>query len=103
MIRADTPCWFVYLIECADGRLYAGITNDLAARFAKHASGKGAAFMRMSKPLRYVAVRPFPSRGEAASAEAALKKLPRTDKLAWAAANPAGQGTSAKGVRGASG
>lgn len=80
--------WYVYLIECADGRLYAGITVDLAARFARHASGKGAAFMRMSKPVRYVAASACASRGEAARAEAALKKLKRTDKLAWAAANP---------------
>jgi putative endonuclease len=88
-MTADTPAaWFVYLIECENGRLYAGITNDLAARFAKHASGKGAAFMRMSPPLRYVASRACGSRGEAAQAEAALKKLTRRDKLAWAAANP---------------
>ena len=34
--------WFLYLLECRNGHYYAGITNDLDARFAVHLSGKGA-------------------------------------------------------------
>ena len=43
--------WFLYLIECADGSLYTGIATDVEARFAKHASGKGARYTRSRKPV----------------------------------------------------
>lgn len=85
--RRSEP-WFLYVIECDDARLYTGITNDLAARFDKHAKGKGAAFTRMNKPIRFVACRAYPSHSIAAKAEALLKKQDRTFKIAWAGANP---------------
>lgn len=81
--------WFLYVIECDDGRLYTGVTNDLVARFATHVSGKGAAFTRMNKPLRLLASRTYPSRSVALKAEALLKKQTREFKIAWLAANPA--------------
>jgi len=37
----DSP-WFVYVVRCADGALYTGITNQLQRRIAKHNSGKGS-------------------------------------------------------------
>lgn len=80
--------WFLYVIECDDGRLYSGITNDLAARFDKHSKGKGAAFTRMNKPMRFVACREYPSRSVAAKAEALLKKQDRAFKVAWVVVNP---------------
>lgn len=76
--------WFVYLLECRGGLLYTGITPDIAARFAKHRSGRGAAFTRINPPLRVLAGCACGSRSEAARAEAALKRLRRPDKLAWA-------------------
>lgn len=39
--------WLVYLIECADGSLYCGITNRPIARFAAHQQGKGARYTKM--------------------------------------------------------
>lgn len=80
--------WFVYVIECDDGRLYTGVTNNLIARFDVHASGKGAAFTRMNKPLRMLAGRVYPTRSVALKAEALLKKQAREIKIAWIAANP---------------
>lgn len=90
MANLSSPdgAWFLYLIECDDGRLYTGITNDLAARFEKHAKGKGAAFTRMNKPVRFVAARRYDSLSLAAKAEALLKKQERSFKLTWAVANP---------------
>ncbi|MDX2298217.1 MAG: GIY-YIG nuclease family protein, partial [Xanthomonadaceae bacterium] len=38
--------WFVYLLECRGGRLYTGITVDVARRFAQHVNGKGARYTR---------------------------------------------------------
>jgi putative endonuclease len=79
-----TQCWWVYLLVCRDGRTYAGIATDVAARFAAHSSGKGAKFTRSNPPVRVLGTRAFASKSEALKAEAALKKLDRTERLAWA-------------------
>ena len=78
--------WVLYLLECAGERLYAGITNDLAARFAAHRAGRGARFTRAFAPLRVVAACELPSRSDALKAEHALKRRPRAAKLAFLAA-----------------
>ena len=78
--------WVLYLVECAGARLYAGITNDLPARFAAHCAGRGARFTKAFAPLRVVAASALPSRSEALKAEYALKQQPRTGKLAFLAA-----------------
>lgn len=79
-----TQSWWLYLLLCRDGRTYFGITTDVAARFAVHASGKGAKFTRSNPPVRVLGARPFANKSEALKAEAALKKLDRTQRLAWA-------------------
>src|SRR5687767_13713974 len=79
-------CWWLYLLVCRDGRTYTGIATDVAARFAVHSSGKGAKFTRSNPPVRVLGTRAFASKSEALKAEAALKKLDRPQKLAWALA-----------------
>jgi len=81
----DEP-WVLYLLECAGERLYAGITNNLAARFAAHRAGRGARFTKAFAPLRVVAASQLPSRSAALKAEHALKRQPRAGKLAFLAA-----------------
>ena len=44
--------WFLYLIECADGSIYTGITVDVAARYAAHRNGNGARYTRSHAPVR---------------------------------------------------
>jgi len=78
--------WVLYLLECAGERLYAGITNDLAARFAAHCAGRGARFTKAFPPRRIVAASELPSRSLALKAEHALKRQPRGRKLAFLAA-----------------
>lgn len=75
--------WCVYLIECRNGAWYAGITNDLDARYAAHVAGKGARFTRANPPVRLLGSRPFADRSEASRAEWAVKRLPKAKKLAW--------------------
>ena len=77
-------CWWLYLLVCRDGRTYAGIATDVDARFAAHSSGKGAKFTRSNPPVRVLATRAYATKSEAMKAEAALKKLNRTQRLAWA-------------------
>jgi putative endonuclease len=75
--------WCVYLLECKNGAYYAGITNDLAARFLAHQTGKGAKYTRANPPLRILASKAYEDRSSASVAEAALKKLPRQKKLSF--------------------
>ena len=80
--------WYLYLLECRDGRTYAGIARDVEARFEQHASGKGARFTRANPPVRILGATLLSDRSEASKAEHALKKLNRTERLAWASAHP---------------
>lgn len=81
---ADRP-WFVYLLECRNGRLYTGITVDLAARFAQHRSGKGAMFTRLNTPARMLAACACASRSEALKLEVRVKRLAPEGKRRLAA------------------
>lgn len=86
--------WFVYLIECVDRSIYTGITNDVAARYAAHASGRGARYTRSHPPLRLLAAVPYPDRSAAARAEWAVKQLTAPRKRALAASAAAVDGVA---------
>jgi len=73
--------WCLYLLECKGGAYYAGITNDLEARFAAHKEGRGARYTRANPPLRILATKPYADRSAASIAEAQLKQIPRDGKL----------------------
>ena len=75
------PTWHLYLIECADGSYYAGITTDVARRFAQHLAGTGARYTRSHRPLRLLGSVVCDSRSAALKAEIALKKLPKPKKM----------------------
>jgi putative endonuclease len=75
--------WWLYLLECKGGSFYAGITNDLEARFKAHLEGKGAKYTRANPPLKILAQKSFPNRSEASVAEAQLKRLSKGKKLAF--------------------
>ena len=81
----SSSTWFIYLLECADGRIYCGITTDLEKRFNAHVSGKGAKFTRANKPERIIAAKPCWSRSEASKLERAIKRLTPPQKRATAA------------------
>ncbi len=74
--------WVVYLLRCGDGSLYAGATNDLARRVARHAAGKGGRYTRSRLPVVLVHEEPVRGRSAALRREAALKRLTRAQKLA---------------------
>ncbi|MGE9985648.1 GIY-YIG nuclease family protein [Desulfovibrio sp. SGI.169] len=74
--------WHVYLLECADGTLYCGITTDLARRLAQHnglAPG-GARYTKGRRPVRLLASRACPRKGAALRLECAVKARPRAEK-----------------------
>jgi len=75
--------WAVYLLHCAGGKSYIGISPAPHERFATHQSGKGAAFTRANPPQSLAAIAWFENRSTAASMEARLKALSRPAKLKW--------------------
>jgi putative endonuclease len=73
--------WQVYIILCSDASLYTGITNNLARRYTQHADRRGARYFRGRRPVEVVYLESGHSRGSASRREAAIKKLPRCDKI----------------------
>ena len=80
--RRSAPYW-LYLLECEGGVLYAGIALDVERRFFQHVFGRGARFTRARPPIRVLAAREYPSKGDALRAELQLKALPRAEKLSF--------------------
>lgn len=80
--RIDSLSWLVYLVECADGSLYCGVTNDLARRLAAHNAGKGARYTRGRAPVRLRWSEAAATRGDALRRERAVKRMARAAKLA---------------------
>ena len=77
----DTKQWFVYMLECADGSLYTGISNDLARRIESHNAGKGAKYTRSRLPVKLVYSEAAPDKSEALKKEIKMKQMSRKDKL----------------------
>lgn len=69
------------MLQCGDGSLYTGCTNDLERRLARHAAGRGAAYTRARLPVTLVFHEPADDRSAALRREAAIKKLARVEKL----------------------
>jgi putative endonuclease len=75
--------YYLYILQCADGTLYTGITTDLARRVAEHNSAKlGAKYTATRRPVKLAYSRKFKNRSLAAKAEAQIKKLKKSQKLA---------------------
>lgn len=82
--------WVVYVLRCADGTLYTGITTDVARRVAEHngEGGQGARYTRSRRPVTLAYMEPASNRATAARREAAIKRLDRSGKLALCADPP---------------
>jgi predicted GIY-YIG superfamily endonuclease len=75
----------LYILECADGTLYAGHTDDLDERMRQHDSGIAGSYTCTRRPLRLIHVQAFDSRYEALAMERKLKGWSRAKKLAYIA------------------
>ena len=72
---------YTYIVECADGTLYCGWTNDLEKRLLDHNDGKGAKYTRSRLPVKLVYFEEFDTKEEAMSREWHIKELSREEKL----------------------
>lgn len=73
--------WYVYILRCADGTLYTGMTDDVGRRAEVHNSGKGAKYTRGRRPVEVVYSEECESYSAALKREYAIKQLPRQEKL----------------------
>ena len=74
--------WLCYILRCADGTLYTGITNDLAKRLAAHDAGTAARYTRGRGPVRLAFVEACADKSAALKREMKIKGLSRANKLA---------------------
>jgi putative endonuclease len=72
--------WYCYIIECSDGTLYTGITNNVDARISKHNSGRGAKYTRSRLPVVLKWSKSFETKSEASKEEWRIKQLSRIEK-----------------------
>jgi putative endonuclease len=76
----------MYILECADGTLYTGVTTDMARRLSEHNEGsKGAKYTNARRPVKLVYEETCASRSEAQKREHIVRTLPRAGKLALVA------------------
>ncbi|MEO8333133.1 MAG: GIY-YIG nuclease family protein [Gallionella sp.] len=74
--------WCCYILRCADGTLYCGITNDIDKRLTAHNAGEGAKYTRGRSPVRLVWRETCAGKSAALKREMQIKSLSRAKKLA---------------------
>ncbi len=74
-------CWFVYILTCADGTYYTGITTDPVRRLKEHNGPKSTTkYTRVRQPVVMAYRESCGSRSEAAQREYSIKALTRAEK-----------------------
>lgn len=74
--------WFVYILECKEGSLYTGITNNLEKRIEAHNNGLGAKYTKARKPVILRYFEKVANKSLALKREYAIKQLSREKKVA---------------------
>ena len=74
--------WLIYILECRDGSLYCGITNNIEKRLKQH-KGEiigGAKYTHSHWPCKLVYEEKSVSRSDASKREAIIKKMSKVEK-----------------------
>jgi predicted GIY-YIG superfamily endonuclease len=80
MAQASVGSWFVYILRCADGSFYTGITKEVRRRFQQHNAGTASRYTRSRLPVRLVHQEAVLDQRAALKREAAIKALSRRQK-----------------------
>ncbi len=89
--------YHIYMLRCADGTLYTGVTTDIARRVEEHnTSPRAARYTRSRRPVELVYAEKAASRSAALVREAAIKRYTRATKEALA---QSGHATKKKGAK----
>jgi predicted GIY-YIG superfamily endonuclease len=73
--------WYIYILRCSDGSLYAGITKNIVRRFEQHNKGAASKYTRSRRPVKLVYLEPQRSQSLALKRELAIKAMTRKQKL----------------------
>jgi putative endonuclease len=77
--------YFVYMLECADGSYYTGITTDMTRRLREHnKSRRGAAYTRSRRPVRLIYSEEVKDRPKALKREYIIRNMTRSEKVTLA-------------------
>ena len=80
--RLEMPhFWTTYLVSCADGTWYCGVTKNLRKRIFTHNAGKGAKYTRSRTPVSFLAGRIHLTKSQAFKLEYKVKKTLRAMKI----------------------
>jgi len=74
--------WYVYILECKDGALYTGLTDNVERRFHEHTSGKGGIYTERNKPNELLYYEAFNNRVNAENRERQIKHWTKAKKKA---------------------
>ena len=77
--------FYAYLLRCADGKYYAGHTDNLEKRMAEHQSGSIPSYTQMRRPVELCWSESFQTRDEARTIERQIKGWTRAKKEALTA------------------
>lgn len=69
------------MVECSDGTIYTGISNNVSKRISDHNKGNGAKYTRSRLPVELKWSKLCDNRSEASKEEYRIKKLTRKQKL----------------------
>jgi putative endonuclease len=73
--------WHVYIIKCADGNLYTGVTTDIPRRVKRHNSKKASKYTRVRTPVTLAYSEDCPTKSSALTREAQIKRWSKEKKL----------------------
>jgi len=73
--------YYLYVLQCSDGSLYTGTTNDIEKRLATHSQGKGSKYVRAHLPFKLVYSEQFESKIDALKREYEVKQWSRQKKM----------------------
>jgi len=73
--------WHVYIVECSDGTLYTGISNNVDKRIREHNLGIGSKYTRGRRPAKLLAKWNYADKSHASKMEYKIKRLNREAKL----------------------
>tara|TARA_R110002110_G_scaffold163559_2_gene363443 strand:- start:23 stop:286 length:264 start_codon:yes stop_codon:yes gene_type:complete len=73
--------WFLYVLQCADGTYYTGVTTDVVRRVNEHNTSKrGAKYTKTRRPVKAIYFTEYADRSHALKAEYSFKQLTRQQK-----------------------
>ncbi|MBU6501023.1 MAG: GIY-YIG nuclease family protein [Patescibacteria group bacterium] len=74
--------YYLYMLQCSDGSLYTGITNDIAKRFSEHKNKIGGRYTRSHEVKKILYTEKYRTKSGALKRELEIKSWRREKKLA---------------------